>query len=64
LAERITARGRRVFYPPAELCTDNGAMIAYAGYVRLTQIAGAAEGIKAAPLRIRPRWDLCDLGAG
>jgi N6-L-threonylcarbamoyladenine synthase len=64
LAERITARGGRVFYPPAELCTDNGAMIAYAGYVRLTQIAGAAEGIKAAPLRIRPRWDLCDLGTG
>ena len=28
--------GARVFYPRPELCTDNGAMIAYAGYVRLT----------------------------
>ena len=26
-----------VFYPPPQYCTDNGAMIAYAGYLRLQQ---------------------------
>jgi len=53
----IGARGGKVFYPPAELCTDNGAMIAYAGFVRCTQLAPAP----AEPLRVRPRWDLCNL---
>ena len=28
-------KGARVFYPRPEFCTDNGAMIAYAGYLRL-----------------------------
>jgi N6-L-threonylcarbamoyladenine synthase len=32
LGERL---GARVFYPPARLCTDNGAMIAFAGHLRL-----------------------------
>ncbi|BAU46746.1 tRNA threonylcarbamoyladenosine modification protein TsaD [Sulfurifustis variabilis] len=47
-----------VHYPRLELCTDNGAMIAYAGYLRLT--AGQHE-----PLGFgaRPRWRLTDLPA-
>ena len=46
----------RAFYPRHEFCTDNGAMIAYAGYQRL--LAGEHD-----PLRIqaRPRWPLADL---
>jgi len=45
-----------VFYPRHEFCTDNGAMIAYAGYQRL--VAGEHD-----PLRIqaRPRWPLAEL---
>jgi N6-L-threonylcarbamoyladenine synthase len=39
LRERLTRQaaqqGCRVFYPPLELCTDNGAMIALAGALRL-----------------------------
>jgi N6-L-threonylcarbamoyladenine synthase len=33
LAARL---GGEIFYPPARLCTDNGAMIAFAGYLRLS----------------------------
>jgi N6-L-threonylcarbamoyladenine synthase len=50
------AQGARVHYPAPEFCTDNGAMIAYAGYLRA--VAGAA-----APLgfSVRPRWSLEEL---
>jgi N6-L-threonylcarbamoyladenine synthase len=45
-----------VFYPRLEFCTDNGAMIAVAGALRLAD-AGDADGILA-----RPRWPLNELG--
>ncbi len=44
-----------VFYPPLALCTDNGAMIAFAGAQRLA-FAQAASGFG-----IQPRWDLSSL---
>jgi len=50
--------GFRVFYPPVELCTDNGAMIAYAGAMRI------GTGQKGAlPFNARPRWELDSLPA-
>ncbi len=48
-------RQLQVYYPPAELCTDNGAMIAYAGWARL-QREPAGDPVTA--LRVRPRWVL------
>jgi N6-L-threonylcarbamoyladenine synthase len=52
-------RGFDVFYPEAELCTDNGAMIAFAAALRLR------EGKPVAPaggaFSVRPRWDLAAL---
>jgi len=50
--------GFAVFYPPLELCTDNGAMIAYAGALRLAHGA-AADG----RFTVRPRWALSELTA-
>ena len=49
----------RVYYPELALCTDNGAMIAFAGACRL-QLQAADGELKAGPYRfdIKPRWDL------
>jgi N6-L-threonylcarbamoyladenine synthase len=48
--------GAEVFYPRLEFCTDNGAMIAYAGACRLR--AGQRQGLE---IEVRPRWSLEDL---
>jgi N6-L-threonylcarbamoyladenine synthase len=50
--------GGRLFYPRPEFCTDNGAMIACAGYQRLQ--AGCTEGLA---VRVFPRWSLEELEA-
>lgn len=56
--QRLTAeRGFKLIVPPPELCTDNGAMIAWAGAERLAR--GLVDGLDAAA---RPRWPL-DPGA-
>jgi N6-L-threonylcarbamoyladenine synthase len=50
-------RGFDVFYPEPELCTDNGAMIAYAAALRLqAQAPGANHRFS-----VRPRWPLEEL---
>jgi N6-L-threonylcarbamoyladenine synthase len=49
-------RGCHVYYPPQEYCTDNGAMIAYAGYLRLA--AGFREELS---INVRPRWPMTEL---
>jgi len=49
---------RRVYYPRPEFCTDNGAMIAYAGYLRLR--AGQHEPLA---IRAQPRWPMETLTA-
>jgi N6-L-threonylcarbamoyladenine synthase len=69
LRERLdaaaAAEGFEVYYPELELCTDNGAMIALAGALRLLQSGGrgqaAARGNYA--FTVRPRWDLAALTA-
>jgi N6-L-threonylcarbamoyladenine synthase len=58
LAKELGAQGRKVFYPAPEFCTDNGAMIAYAGAQRLA--AGEVDGLET---RVRPRWPMQELAA-
>ena len=53
LAGMVDEVGGRVFYPRPEFCTDNGAMIAYAGYLHLRE--GNAEPLSFAA---HPRWEL------
>jgi N6-L-threonylcarbamoyladenine synthase len=48
----------RIYYPRPEFCTDNGAMIAYAGYCRLR--AGQREDTV---IRALPRWPMNKLSA-
>jgi len=66
LRARISALARKngfeVYYPPLEFCTDNGAMIAYAGALRLA--ANRLAGVRPqAGFSVRPRWDLEELPA-
>ena len=44
--------GGQVFYPELEFCTDNGAMIAYAGAMRLQHAQADYR------FDVKPRWDL------
>jgi N6-L-threonylcarbamoyladenine synthase len=53
LAELAAAAGLDFVAPPLALCTDNGAMIAWAGLERLN--AGLVDGLDFVP---RPRWPL------
>jgi N6-L-threonylcarbamoyladenine synthase len=53
--------GVRVHYPRPALCTDNGAMIAYAGACRFAD-TDLADGARSAPAVVaKPRWSLEDL---
>ncbi|MDP4597478.1 MAG: tRNA (adenosine(37)-N6)-threonylcarbamoyltransferase complex transferase subunit TsaD [Pseudomonadales bacterium] len=49
--------GCQVFYPALKLCTDNGAMIAYAGLQHL--LKGYGESLE---IVVRPRWPMTELG--
>ena len=53
LRKLAAALGAKVYYPRPEFCTDNGAMIAYAGALRLA--AGQHEEFA---FRVHPRWEI------
>src|SRR5690606_18307287 len=48
--------GGQVYFPRPEFCTDNGAMIAYAGCLKLQ--AGSTEPLS---FYARPRWPMMEL---
>ncbi len=59
LNEDIGKRGGKVFYPDLEFCTDNGAMIAFAGALRLAQQQGKQD----YRFNVKPRWNLAEITA-
>jgi N6-L-threonylcarbamoyladenine synthase len=63
LREALNAAARKkhfqVFYPELELCTDNGAMIAFAGALRLQRDPNAASHDYG--FTVKPRWPLHEL---
>jgi N6-L-threonylcarbamoyladenine synthase len=57
LNETAPTCGAQVFYPKLEFCTDNGAMIAFAGAMRLKHAQ------KNYSFGVKPRWELAQLAA-
>jgi N6-L-threonylcarbamoyladenine synthase len=58
LAVAGQAEGFQTYFPRLAFCTDNGAMIALVGSIRL-----AAGQVTGAEIRVQPRWDLQTLPA-
>lgn len=65
LRERLNEATKRklckVSYPRLEFCTDNGAMIAFAGALRLNSMQMNDAAMKDYIFNVRPRWDLAEL---
>ncbi|MGE0355552.1 MAG: tRNA (adenosine(37)-N6)-threonylcarbamoyltransferase complex transferase subunit TsaD [Burkholderiales bacterium] len=57
LGRECAAAGAEVHFPPPGLCTDNGAMIAFAAAMRHREAPAGEEGFT-----VRPRWDLAEIG--
>ncbi|MFU2080541.1 tRNA (adenosine(37)-N6)-threonylcarbamoyltransferase complex transferase subunit TsaD [Avibacterium endocarditidis] len=56
LNELMTQLGGEVFYPQPQFCTDNGAMIAYTGFLRLKH--GEHSPLE---IEVKPRWAMTEL---
>ena len=56
LAQLMKQRKGQIYYPRLKFCTDNGAMIAYAGMIHLKEHSSTELAIN-----VRPRWSLNEL---
>ena len=56
LTDMFNKEGGEVFFPRDEYCTDNGAMVAYAGYLRIKNGQHDPLCFKA-----KPRWPIDDI---
>ncbi len=58
LTQMIKKEDAEIYFPRPDFCTDNGAMIAYAGCQRL--LAGQHQSLE---ISARPRWPISELGS-
>jgi N6-L-threonylcarbamoyladenine synthase len=58
LVAAVAGRGGKVYFPDLEFCTDNGAMIALVGALRLAGVEPTDSAFS-----VKPRWDLATLVA-
>ncbi|MDR4516939.1 MAG: tRNA (adenosine(37)-N6)-threonylcarbamoyltransferase complex transferase subunit TsaD [Nitrosomonas sp.] len=63
LTKKATSIGATVFFPQLEFCTDNGAMIALAGALRL-QATSKLDALSTGSFTVRARWDLSQTKRG
>jgi N6-L-threonylcarbamoyladenine synthase len=58
----LEQKGISIFYPRLEFCTDNGAMIAYAGYQRFKSKIDTNQSLdEGLAINVKPRWPMEDL---
>ena len=60
LQMEVLERGGKVFFPPPDLCTDNGAMIALAGLATLKRARQSAVNETPLAFSVHPRWSLAE----
>jgi N6-L-threonylcarbamoyladenine synthase len=63
LLQSAQRSGFECLFPRLEFCTDNGAMVAYAGALRLSALSAAerASELHSLAIHATPRWDLASL---
>ncbi|HET8597316.1 MAG TPA: tRNA (adenosine(37)-N6)-threonylcarbamoyltransferase complex transferase subunit TsaD, partial [Castellaniella sp.] len=63
LRSAMAGLGGEAYFPPPQLCTDNGAMIAWAAALRAKAGLVDLAFLRDAGFAVRPRWDLQDVCA-
>ncbi|AOE49146.1 tRNA (adenosine(37)-N6)-threonylcarbamoyltransferase complex transferase subunit TsaD [Kangiella sediminilitoris] len=61
LSDLLESKGGKAYYPRPKFCTDNGAMIAYAGYCRYQAIKKGQGEFEEPAVRAKPRWPIAEL---
>lgn len=61
LSELLEKKGGKAYYPRPQFCTDNGAMIAYAGYCRYQNTVEKEGQFEEPVIRAKPRWPIAEL---
>ena len=61
LQTEMSQRGGQVYFPPLSLCTDNGAMIAFAAAQRVNAGLVKLDQVSSHAFTVRPRWPLDEI---
>ena len=62
LAAALKPLKATAYFPPLALCTDNGAMIAFAAAERVKAGLAVLDADAPHSFTVRPRWDLAEIG--